>query len=65
MASIVQRGKSYSVVYSVWIDGQKKQKWETYHSYEGAVNRKAQIELIAEMEKARQKYQEEFGRISR
>ena len=32
MASIVKRGKSYSIVYSTYINGAYKQKWETYHS---------------------------------
>lgn len=34
MASIVQRNKSFSVVYTTYTEGGKKQKWETYHSYE-------------------------------
>lgn len=32
MASIVQRGKSYSVVYTGTTNAEKKQKWETYYS---------------------------------
>ena len=55
MASIVQRNKSYSVVY----DGEKKrQKWDTYHSYEAALRRKEQLDLIQQHEKERAKYQE-------
>lgn len=33
MASIVQRNKSYSVVYTIYDGEKKRQKWETYHSY--------------------------------
>ena len=36
MASIVKRGNSYSVVYMTSIQGQRKQKWETYHSLDEA-----------------------------
>lgn len=45
MASIIKRNKSYSVVYN-YTDktGQVKQKWETYHSYDDALKRKAEIE---------------------
>ena len=46
MASIVKRNKSFSVVYTAYPEGVKKQKWETYHSYEAALQRKEQIELI-------------------
>ena len=46
MASIVQRNKSYAVVYyQAKSDGEKKkQTWETYHSLESALKRKADIE---------------------
>ncbi|WP_312279039.1 tyrosine-type recombinase/integrase [Oscillibacter sp.] len=44
MASIVQRNKSYAVVYSEKLEGGSKQKWETYHSKEEAENRKWEIE---------------------
>ena len=40
MASIVQRGKGYSVVYYTMICGEKKQKWETYYTTEDAQRRK-------------------------
>lgn len=30
MASIVQRNKSYSVVYTIYDGEKKRQKWETY-----------------------------------
>ena len=33
MASIVKRNKSFSVVYTSYEGGKKKQRWETYHSY--------------------------------
>lgn len=58
MASIVQRGKSYSVVYTKRTNDGKKQKWETYHSYEEAIRRKEQIELVQTHEKLRLNYQE-------
>ena len=49
--SIVQRNKSFSVVYTTYTEGGKKQKWETYHSYEAAPKRKEQIELIQAQQK--------------
>ncbi len=51
MASIVKRNKSFSVVYTAYPEGVKKQKWETYHSYEAALQRKEQIELIQAQQK--------------
>ena len=48
MASIVQRNKSYSVVYTIYDGEKKRQKWETYHSYEAALRRKEQLDLISE-----------------
>ena len=53
MASIVQRNKSFSVVYTTYTEGGKKQKWETYHSYEAALHRKEQVELIRAKQKER------------
>ena len=53
MASIVQRNKSFSVVYTTYTECGKKQKWETYHSYEAALHRKEQIELIQAKQKER------------
>lgn len=45
MASIVQRKKSYSVVYIYRNEeGHRKQKWETYHTYKAALKRKLEIE---------------------
>ena len=58
MASIVQRNKSYSVVYTIYDGEKKRQKWETYHSYEAALRRKEQLDLIQQHEKERAKYQE-------
>ena len=58
MASIVQRNKSFSVVYTIYDRGKKKQKWETYHSYEAALRRKEQLDLIQQHEKERTQYQE-------
>ena len=37
MASIVKRNKSFSVAYTSCEGGKKKQRWETYHSYEAAL----------------------------
>ena len=51
MASIVQRNKSFSVVYTIYEGDKKKQKWETYHSYEAALRRKEQLDLIQQHEK--------------
>ncbi len=50
MASIVRRNKSFSVVYTVYGD-KKRQKWETYHSYEAALRRKEQLELVRSQKK--------------
>ena len=58
MASIVQRNKSFSVVYTVYDGGKKKQKWETYHSYEAALRRKGQLDLVQQHEKERAQYRE-------
>ena len=52
MASIVKRGKSYSVVYSTYINGSHKQKWETYHSEAEALRRK---EVVESWQRVRQK----------
>ena len=53
MASIVKRNKSFSVVYTSYEGGKKKQRWETYHSYEAALHRKEQVELIQVKQKER------------
>ena len=58
MASIVQRNKSFSVVYTIYEGDKKKQKWETYHSYEAALRRKEQLDLIQLHEKERAQYRE-------
>ena len=58
MASIVQRNKSFSVVYTIYEGDKKKQKWETYHSYEAALRRKEQLGLIQQHEKERAQYRE-------
>lgn len=45
MASIVERNKSYAVVYLIKNErGEKKQKWETYHSKKEAEKRKFEID---------------------
>lgn len=51
MASIVKRNKSFSVVYTSYEGGKKKQRWETYHSYEAALHRKEQVELVQTKQK--------------
>ena len=58
MASIVQRNKSFSVVYTIYDSDRKRQKWETYDSYEAALRRKEQLDLIQQHEKERAQYQE-------
>ena len=58
MASIVQRKKSFSVVYTIYDGEKKRQKWETYHSYEAALRRKEQLELIQQHEKERARHRE-------
>lgn len=58
MASIFQRNKSFSVVYTIYDGEKKRQKWETYHSYEAAVRRKEQLNLIQLHEKERMQYRE-------
>jgi len=59
MASIVQRNKSFSVVYTIYDGEKKRQKWETYHSYGAALRRKEQLDLIQQLEKERTQYQED------
>ncbi len=45
MASIIKRKKSYSVVYSYTDEkGETKQKWETWHTHQEALKRKAEVE---------------------
>ena len=46
MASIVKRNKSFGVVYTSYEGGKQKQHWEPYHSYEAALHRKEQVELM-------------------
>lgn len=47
MAHIVKRNKSYAVVYGYkTIDGQRKQKWETYYSEKEAFERKYELENL-------------------
>ena len=53
MSSIVQWNKSFSVVYTIYEGDKKKQKWETYHSYEAALRCKEQRDLIQLHEMAR------------
>lgn len=75
MASIVKRNKSFSVVYTLYEEGKKKQRWETYHSYEAALHRKEQVELVQVKQKERlqnhadnlaellEEYVELYGRV--
>lgn len=53
MASIVKRNKSFSMVYTSYEGGKKKQCWENYHSYEAALHRKEQVELVQVKQKKR------------
>ena len=47
MASIVQRNKSFAVIYQIKTQEGTKQKWETYHSKEDAEKRKWEIENMS------------------
>ena len=51
MASIVQRGKSYSVVYYTKENGIRKQKWESFHSEKDALQRKCVVEQYQQVKK--------------
>ena len=45
MATIIKRGKKYSVVYNYVNDkGETKQKWESFESEKAAKKRKAEVE---------------------
>ena len=46
------------MVYTIYDREKKRQKWETYHSYETALRRKEQLDLIHQHEKERARYQE-------
>lgn len=51
MASLVQRGKRYYVVYTYENDaGEKKQKWETFPTKEDALRRKTEVEYCKSMD---------------
>lgn len=51
MASLVQRGKRYYVVYTYENDaGEKKQKWEPFHTKEDALRRKSEVEYRKSMD---------------
>lgn len=52
MESIVQRNKSFSVVYTIYDGDRKKQKWETYHSYEVALRQKNSWTYFSNMRKS-------------
>ena len=54
MASIVERGKSYSVVYMTTIQGHRKQKWETYHTKEEAERRKQILDLCQQTKRRKE-----------
>lgn len=64
MASIVQRNKSFSVVYTIYDGEKKRQKWETYHSYEATLKRKEQLDLIQLHEKSGRSTVKEHWRSS-
>lgn len=47
MASIFKRKTKYSVIYSVKDEtGERRQKWETFYTWDEAVKRKEQIEYM-------------------
>ena len=54
MASIVERGKSYSVVYMTTIQGHRKQKWETYHTKAEAERRKQILDLCQQTKRRKE-----------
>ncbi|MDY3691938.1 MAG: tyrosine-type recombinase/integrase [Dysosmobacter sp.] len=51
MASIVQRGSSYSVVYYTKENGIRKQKWESFHTEKDALHRKCMVEYYQQAKK--------------
>lgn len=51
MASIVQRGGSYSVVYYTKENGIRKQKWESFRSEKDALHRKYVVECYQQAKK--------------
>lgn len=51
MASIVQRGSSYSVVYYTEENGIRKQKWESFRSEKDALHRKCMVEYYQQAKK--------------
>lgn len=57
MASIVKRGNSYSVVYMTTVCGQRKQKWETYHSSEEAERRKRTLDMYDQSKRKKEDHQ--------
>ena len=73
MASIRRRRNSFSVVYTyVNEKGEKKQKWETYPTYEEAHKRRAEVEykqdsgtFIAPSKLTVEGFLEDFGGVGR
>lgn len=51
MASIVQRGGSYSVVYYTKENGIRKQKWESFRTEKDALHRKCMVEYYQQAKK--------------
>ena len=51
MASIVQRGGSYSVVYYTKENGIRKQKWESFRTEKDALHRKYMVEQYQQVKK--------------
>lgn len=60
MASIVKRGNSYSVVYMTTVHGQRKQKWETYHSSEETEHRKRTLDMYDQSKRRKGDHQIEI-----
>ena len=51
MASIVQRGSNYSVVYYTKENGIRKQKWESFRTEKEALHRKCMVEQYQQVKK--------------
>ena len=53
LASIVQRGSSYSVVYYTKENGIRKQKWESFRTKKDALHLKSMVEYSQQAKKER------------
>ena len=64
MASIVQRGGSYSVVYYTKENGIRKQKWESFHTEKDALHRKYMVEQYQQVKKELAHRPQTVGHVS-